>query len=198
MTYLRAVLTLFALLSASPAFAHLDPAAHGSFAAGLSHPIFGLDHVLAMLSVGLWAALIGGRAIWFLPTGFVLGMVSGYLLSLVGVALPAVEPIILFSVVVLGAFVALALRLPVFAGAAVCAAFGLFHGHAHGGEIGTAGQLAFAFGFLVATAVLHACGVLFGYGAKIGLGPTTQKGERAIRFLGVATTLGGLYLATAG
>lgn len=99
----RLVLTLFpALLAAGPAFAHLDPGAHGSFAAGLSHPVLGADHILAMVAVGLWAASLGGRAFAALPVGFVGAMTLGFLVSLGGLALPMVEPMILVSVLVLG------------------------------------------------------------------------------------------------
>lgn len=197
MTLLRPALLLAFCFLSTPVLAHVDPSEHGSFAAGLTHPAFGLDHVLAMIAVGLWAALIGERAIWLLPTGFVSAMVMGYALSLFGVHLPFVEPMILGSVIVLGLMVAAALPLPLGFGVALCAAFGLFHGHAHGGEIGDADWLSFAAGFVLATIVLHACGVLFGFGAKLGLGTDTRRGELATRFLGVVTALSGLYLVTA-
>lgn len=195
MKFFRAGLSASAILAASPAFAHLDPHAHGSFAAGFTHPISGLDHVLAMVAVGLWGALIGGRGIWLLPTGFVGSMIIGYALALLGLHLPGVEPMIMASVIALGAVVLVALRLPAVAGALVCGLFGLFHGHAHGGELGGAGEMKFAIGFVLATAILHGCGVLFGYGAMVGLGAETKRGEMAIRFLGGVTALGGAYLA---
>ena len=182
------------VLVTSPAYAHLDPGSHGSFAAGFSHPVFGLDHVLAMIAVGLWAALLGGKAIWGLPTAFVGSMVAGFALALTGLHLPFVEPVILISVVALGALVAVAARFPVLPSAAIVGLFGLFHGHAHGGEIGSAGELGYAAGFMLATALLHAAGVLIGYGAKVGLGPETRRGELATRFLGGVTALCGLAL----
>lgn len=185
---------LFAF-TASPALAHLDPAAHGSFAAGFTHPLFGTDHVLAMIAVGLWAALLGGRAVVALPTAFVGAMVAGFALSLAGVPLPYVEPFILASVVVLGVVVALALRLPLGLSAAVVAAFGICHGHAHGGEIGSAGELGYAAGFVLATALLHAAGLLIGYGANIATRNDPTRASRIIRALGVVTALGGAYLA---
>lgn len=182
-------------LSASPAFAHLDPSEHGSFAAGFSHPLFGTDHVLAMIAVGLWAALLGGRAVWALPTAFVGAMVAGFALSLAGMPLPYVEPFILASVVVLGTVVALALRLPLGLSAALVAAFGICHGHAHGGEIGSAGELGYAAGFVLATALLHAAGLLIGYGANIATRNDPEWASRIIRALGLVTALGGVYLA---
>jgi len=182
-------------LAATPALAHLDPAEHGSFAAGFTHPIFGTDHVLAMIAVGLWAALLGGRAVWALPTAFVTAMIAGFALSLSGVALPAVEPVILASVIVLGAVVALALRLPLWLSAALVAAFGVCHGHAHGGEIGSAGEFGYAAGFVLATALLHAAGLLIGYGANIATRNDPALASRIIRGLGAVTALGGLYLA---
>jgi len=185
----------FLAFAASPALAHLDPGEHGSFAAGFTHPLFGTDHVLAMIAVGLWAALLGGRAIWALPTAFVSAMVAGFVLSLAGVPLPFVEPFILASVVILGAVVALALRLPLGLSAALVAAFGVCHGHAHGGEIGLAGEIGYAAGFVLATALLHAAGLLIGYGANVATRNDPQWANRIIRGLGVVTALGGLYLA---
>lgn len=182
------------LLVTTPALAHVDPSEHGSFAAGFTHPLFGLDHVLAMIAVGLWAALIGGRAILGLPTAFVSGMVIGFIAAVSGLHLAYVEPVILVSVVALGALVAIAARVPVALGFAICLAFGFFHGHAHGGELGSAGELAYAAGFVIATALLHLCGVLFGYGAKVGLGPTTRRGEILTRALGALTAACGLAL----
>ena len=79
---MKRTLPILALtLAASPAFAHLPPGEYGSFLAGVTHPIFGLDHVLAMIAVGLWAAQIGGRAVWLVPTAFVLTMIAGFLLD---------------------------------------------------------------------------------------------------------------------
>lgn len=183
------------VFASSPAFAHLDPSEHGSFASGFTHPLFGTDHVLAMIAVGLWAALLGGRAIWALPTAFVGAMIVGFILSLTGVPLPYVEPFILASVVVLGVLVALALRLPVSACAAIVAVFGICHGHAHGGEIGSAGELGYAAGFVIATALLHAAGLLIGYGANVATRNDPAWATRIIRGLGVLTALGGVYLA---
>jgi len=189
---LAAAVSLFAV---SPALAHLDPSEHGSFASGFTHPLFGTDHVLAMIAVGLWAALLGGRAIWALPSAFVGAMILGFLLSVAGVPLPYVEPFILTSVVVLGVVVALALRLPLGVCAAIVAVFGICHGHAHGGEIGSASEIGYAAGFVIATALLHAAGLLIGYGANVATRNDPAWATRIIRGLGVVTAMGGLYLA---
>ena len=152
-----------ALLAAGPALAHLDPGAHGSFAAGASHPVFGADHILAMVAVGLWAASLGGSAFWALPVGFVAAMTGGFVLSLGGLPLPMVEPMILASVLCLGLLVAMAARLPLPGAVAIVAAMGVFHGHAHGAEIGSAGASAYLAGFVAATAALHALGAAAGW-----------------------------------
>ncbi|HHZ10979.1 MAG TPA: HupE/UreJ family protein, partial [Rhizobiales bacterium] len=134
-------LVLFA--ATVPAFAHLDPVEHGSFAAGFSHPFFGLDHILAMVAVGLWAALLGGRAAWLVPTAFVGTMMLGFALALAGLGLPFVEPVIAASVVVIGLLTLVALQVPTQIGMAMVGFFALFHGYAHGGELGEAGALSF-------------------------------------------------------
>lgn len=175
--------------SAAPAFAHLDPASHGSLMAGLSHPLFGTDHILAMLAVGLWAGEIGGRARWTVPAAFVATMAVGFALAVIGVGLPFVEPAILASVVALGLIVAIAVRLGAAKAAAIVAVFALFHGHAHGGELGAAGALSFAAGFMIATALLHVAG--------IGLGMALARlsgGGKLARLLGGITALAGAAL----
>jgi urease accessory protein len=172
-----------------PAFAHLDPAEHGSFAAGFSHPLFGLDHILAMVAVGLWAAIQGGRAVWLVPLVFVATMAIGFAAAIAGMPLPFVEPVILASVIFIGIAVALALPIPTPAVAATVAFFALFHGHAHGGELGAAGAWEFAIGFIIATAVLHAAGV------ALGLALARFGGRALSRVLGAVTALGGVWLA---
>ncbi|SDO21411.1 urease accessory protein [Lutimaribacter pacificus] len=151
-----------ALVVATPALAHLEPGEHGSFAAGMTHPLFGADHVLAMVCVGLWAALMPGRALVALPAGFVGAMVLGFGAALGGLGLPMVEPVILSSVLVLGVLVALAVRLPLAGAVALVAGFGFFHGHAHGLEIGVANALPYLSGFVAATVVLHMAGLACG------------------------------------
>lgn len=176
-----------AALVASPALAHVGPGAHDSFAAGFGHPFSGLDHMLAMVAVGLWAAMLGGRALILVPAAFVGVMVLGFIAGAAGVPLPFVEPAILASVVVLGLLVALALPMSALAGGALVGFFALFHGHAHGTEVGTAGFLAYGAGFVAATVLLHVIGIVSG----IALG---RFGPVLLRVAGGATALGGLML----
>lgn len=186
----RSLLALSLTLAATlPAFAHLDPAEHGSFAAGFSHPLFGLDHILAMVAVGLWAAQQGGKAIWQVPAAFVGTMAIGFALAIFGAPLPFVEPVILASVVFVGVAIALALPIPTPAVAALVGFFAFFHGHAHGSELGEAGAWEFAIGFIVATAALHGAGI------AAGLGLARISGKLITRAIGAATALGGLWLA---
>ncbi|NMA96783.1 MAG: HupE/UreJ family protein [Phyllobacteriaceae bacterium] len=185
----RAALALAFMGAATiPAFAHLDPAEHGSIAAGFTHPLFGIDHVLAMVAVGLWAAMQGGRAIWAVPAAFIGTMAIGFALALAGAPLPFVEPVILASVIFIGVAVALALPIPTTAVAAMVGFFAFFHGHAHGGELGEAGAVDFAIGFIAGTALLHATGIVAGLAlGKVG-------GRMLARIAGGATALGGIWL----
>ena len=189
---IRRITLAIAALAAmtAPAFAHLNPEEHGSFMAGLSHPLFGLDHILVMIAVGLWAAQIGGKALLGVPAAFVTTMAIGFGLAVSGVDLPFVEPAILASVVALGLLVAMAVKLDTVASAAIVAVFALFHGHAHGGELGTAGALSFGVGFVVATALLHMAGI------GLGLGIARLSGGAVMaRIIGALTALAGLMLA---
>ncbi|WP_338720072.1 HupE/UreJ family protein [Devosia sp. XK-2] len=189
----RSLATLAISLAATlPAFAHLDPGAHGSIAAGFSHPLFGLDHILAMVAVGLWAAMQGGRALWLVPAAFVGTMALGFAAAITGMPLPFVEPVILASVIFIGIAIALALPVPTTAVAAMVGFFAFFHGHAHGGELGGAGAWEFAIGFILSTATLHALGI------AIGLLLARTGGKTLSRIAGGATALGGLWLAIGG
>lgn len=190
----RLAIALAATVAATaPAFAHLDPVAHGSFAAGFTHPVFGLDHILAMVAVGLWAANIGGRAFWAVPLAFLTLMATGFGAAMLGAPLPFVEPVILASVIFIGIMIALALPIPLAGIAGVVAFFALFHGHAHGGEMGEAGAFGYAAGFLPATALLHGAGMALGLAAGKGL--HAGRGAVATRIAGALTALGGLWLA---
>jgi urease accessory protein len=145
---------------AQPAFAHVQSGEAGGFVTGLAHPISGLDHVLAMVAVGLWGAQLGSPAIWLLPVAFPMVMAVGGMLGLVGVPLPGIEFGIAASAIVLGAAVMFALRPPLAVAAALVALFAIFHGHAHGTEL-PPGQSAmlYSMGFVVATGCLHAMGI---------------------------------------
>jgi urease accessory protein len=158
---MRRLLILAALLAPAPAFAHAGGEHVHGLVTGFLHPLGGLDHLLAMVAVGLWAGLLGGRAAWQLPAGFLGGMALGSVLGMTEVGLPSVEAGILASVIVLGALVSAAVRVPLGLAMALVAGFGLLHGHAHGAELLMGqGALGYAAGFLLATAALHALGVL--------------------------------------
>ncbi len=178
------------VLGVTPVFAHPGHGLTDSFAAGVAHPLSGLDHIAVMVAVGLWAALKGGRALWVWPAAFVGVMLIGGVLGMMHVALPFVEPGILASVVVLGLMVALAVDLPVWAGATIVAVFALLHGHAHGTEVAeNVGGIEYMAGFTLATAMLHGVGIGFAQlMARAQLRPL-------IRVAGVACVLigAGLY-----
>src|SRR5262244_1162101 len=130
-----------------------------SFLFGIAHPLSGVDHILAMIAVGLWAVLAGGRAIWIWPMSFVAAMLAGFVVASSGVPMPLVEPALSSSVVILGLFVALAVNAPLWLGAATAGLFAFFHGHAHGAEAATASLIPYAAGFALATAALHVIGI---------------------------------------
>ena len=159
----RLALTLLVLvLGSGTAFAHPGHGTAASFAAGVAHPLSGLDHIAVMVAVGLWAALKGGRALWVWPAAFVGVMLIGGALGMAHVAVPLVEPGILASVVALGLMVVLAIDLPVAAGAAIVAVFALLHGHAHGTEVAeTLSGAEYIAGFALANVTLHGVGVGF-------------------------------------
>lgn len=180
-------------LVAMPAHAHVAGTAHAhAVGHGVLHPLVGLDHLLAMVAVGLWAAQRGGRATWLLPVAFVVAMLGGATVGAAGIAMPGVEQGILLSVLLLGALVASAVRVPTAIGVAVVAAFALLHGHAHGTEMpANASGLAYGAGFAVATAALHAVGVIAALGLRRG-----AVGAAALRLAGAAIGIGGVALAS--
>lgn len=183
---------LLAALFAVPAIAnaHTGAAPAHGFVHGLEHPIFGIDHLLAMLAIGLWAAQTGGRARWAVPLAFVGTMAIGGALGMAGISLPLIEPGITLSVLLLGLMIAFAVRLPLAAAVPLVALFAVFHGHAHGAEMpaGVSG-LTYAAGFLIATAALHVAG--------IGLGMGIQHAAKApfVRATGAAIAIAGVALA---
>jgi urease accessory protein len=185
----RPFLVALALLLAGPAWAHTGVGDVGGFAAGLLHPFTGLDHMLAMIAVGMWGAQLGTPLIWLLPVTFPLVMALGGLLGGLGVPLPAVEPGIAASVLVLGALVAFALRPPAWVAAIVVGVFAIFHGYAHGAELPAgADALAYGLGFVIATGLLHLVG--------IGSGTIVRwpAGVMALRAGGAAICAAGLWL----
>ncbi|HEV7268257.1 MAG TPA: HupE/UreJ family protein [Falsiroseomonas sp.] len=178
---MRALLLGLALFAPASALAHTGLGhAHG-LVAGLLHPLGGLDHLVAMLALGVWAGILGGKARLQLPLAFLSAMAAGAALGMAGVVLPLVEAGILASVIVLGALVAAWCSLPAVAALPLVAAFGLLHGHAHGTEL-PGGALGYAAGFLVATAALHATGLLLTI--RTGFG----EPRRALRVAGAAAS----------
>jgi urease accessory protein len=160
-----------------------------SFASGLSHPLHGWDHILAMVAVGLWAAQLGGRALWLVPAAFVSLMTMGGILGALGVPVPGVEAGILASVLVLGLLIAAAARLPLAASLGLVGLFAIFHGHAHGTEIPAAASgIPYGLGFVAATAMLHGCGM------GLGLLARKQPAVPVVRFAGAAIAVAGLCL----
>lgn len=170
------------------ALAHEEAGQAAGFLAGLAHPVSGLDHVLAMIAVGLWGAVLGLPAIWVLPVAFPLVMAVGGLMGLLGFPLPGVEVGIAVSAIVLGTMVLAEVRPPLWLAAAMVAFFAVFHGHAHGRELpeGTSALL-YSLGFVVATGVLHAVGIL------IGVAHRWAAGRQIVRVAGGAVALAGLF-----
>jgi urease accessory protein len=158
---------LFGTLCLAPSAvqAHVLPGAVGGLGAGLAHPLQGMDHLLAMVAVGLLGAQIGGRALWILPAVFVGVMSVGAVAGGAGMALPLVEPMILLSVLVLGGLLVSARAAGVGVTAALVGALALFHGHAHGTELATAGSSVLV-GMVASTAALHGVGLALGLGAR--------------------------------
>jgi urease accessory protein len=162
-TRLARAAIIIAMLVPTAAFAHPGGGDTHGFVHGFAHPFGGLDHVLAMITVGLFAYQLGGRALWLVPASFVLAMMAGGALGLAGIPVPFVEAGIAASVLVLGAIVAFGLQAPVAVAMALVAAFAVFHGHAHGAEMPADMAIApYATGFVLATALLHAGGVTLG------------------------------------
>jgi urease accessory protein len=156
---------LLAMLSitAGPTFAHSENGTAIDFAGGFTHPIFGPDHVIAMVAVGLWGAFLGMPAIWLLPVVFPLVMAVAGALGVLGVPLPGVEIGIALSAIALGGMVAFAAKPPLWVAAVLVGAFAVFHGHAHGTELPVgADAIAYSMGFVVATGMLHVSGIAFG------------------------------------
>jgi urease accessory protein len=178
------------VLSVAPAFAHTGEGGAGGFLSGLAHPVFGPDHVVAMVAVGLWGVFLGAPAIYLLPIVFPLVMAAGGVLGILGVPLPAVETGIAASAIVLGAMVALAARVPLWTAAVLVGAFAIFHGHAHGRELPDgANAAAFSAGFVIATGLLHLTGIAFGQLAR------WPAGRLAVRAAGgVIAAVGIAYL----
>ena len=186
------LLVLLAAFCPSLAHAHTGVSTTHDFLHGLAHPLTGIDHICAMIAVGLWAAQRGGRALWAVPLTFVTVMAVGGALGMAGLAIPFAEKGIVLSVLMLGVLIAASIRLPLIASTLIVALFAVFHGHAHGVEMSdTASGLVYGAGFVLATACLHLGG--------IGLGMLTQKVSAPyfVRIAGGAIAGCGMYLMLA-
>ena len=183
----RAALALAALVWPVAAFAHQAGGEAIGLVGGLKHPISGLDHVLAMVAVGLWGAQLGAPAIWLLPVTFPMVMALGGMLALLGVPLPGGEIGIAASAIALGLVVMREARPPLWAAAVLVAFFAIFHGHAHGNELPAgANGLVYSVGFVIATGCLHATGI------AIGLVHRWRVGRIALRLAGALVAAAGL------
>jgi urease accessory protein len=175
------------LISAGPAAAHVEGGLAGGFGSGFAHPLLGLDHIAAMVAVGLWGAFLGAPAIWVLPIVFPLVMAFGGILGIFGIPLPGVEIGIAISAVVLGLMVALAVKPHLAIAAIIVGAFAIFHGYAHGTELPEdSNAVAYSAGFVIATGLLHLCGI------AIGLLTHWPAGRIAVRLAGSAIAVAGL------
>ena len=181
------IVLLIAFIPA-PASAHFQRGEALGFLSGFAHPISGLDHVLAMVAVGLWGAQLGTPAIWVLPVAFPLAMAMGGMLGLVGVPVPGIEYGIAASAIMLGAAVMFEVRPPLGLAALLVGFFAIFHGYAHGTEL-PPGQsaLLYSMGFVIATGCLHAAGV------GIGTVHRWTWGQRLLRIAGGIVATGGVF-----
>jgi urease accessory protein len=189
---LAAAAAVLVLLAAGPALAHTETGVAGGFISGFLHPIFGIDHLVAMVAVGLWGAQLGRPAIWVLPIAFPAVMAIGGLLGVIGVPLPMVEVGVAFSAIILGLSIAFVMRPSLTVAGLIVAAFAIFHGHAHGAELPTAANpLAYGVGFVLATGLLHLTGIV------IGLLVAWPVGARAVRVCGAVIAAIGVYFLAA-
>jgi urease accessory protein len=185
----KLILPLLAMAVPSLAHAHVGFGDTHGFLQGVSHPLKGIDHLCAMIAVGLWASQTGGRAIWAVPFAFVSVMLLGGASGITGVHFPFAETGIALSVLMLGVFIAAAVRLPLPASILVVGLFALCHGHAHGVEMpATASALGYAGGFALATALLHVVGI------GLGIGIEKIASAKIVRFAGSAIALCGFGL----
>jgi urease accessory protein len=170
------------------AFAHQETGSITGIVSGLKHPVSGMDHVLAMIAVGLWGAQLGAPAIWVLPVAFPMVMAFGGMLGLMGISLPGIEVGIAVSAIVLGAMIVTESRPPLWIAAALVGFFAIFHGHAHGTELpaGSSGLL-YSIGFVASTGTLH------GVGIALGLAHAFRGGRLAVRAAGAVVSAAGVF-----
>ncbi len=185
----RAAIVWLLLCLAASAQAHTGEASANGFLAGVMHPLTGFDHLLAMVAVGIWGATLGMPLIWALPVAFPMLMVVGGMLGITGVPLPFIESGIAASVVVLGLAIAFAWRAPMAVALAIVAAFGVFHGYAHGAELPkSASPAAYVAGFVLCTGALHLTGV------AIGTVKSLRHGALVLRGSGGLIAIAGLWI----
>ena len=179
---------LLALVWPTRVLAHPQGSETAGLLSGLQHPVSGLDHILAMVAVGLWGAQLGQPAIWLLPVTFPMVMAFGGMVGLMGFDLPGIEIGIAVSAIILGVMVGWEARPPLWVAAMIVGFFAIFHGHAHGHELPPgADALLYSIGFVVATGCLHAIGI------AIGLVHRWPAGKATVRASGVAVALAGVY-----
>ena len=187
----RGAVTLALLLLVampSPAMAHDGTGLAGGFAAGFTHPLSGFDHMLAMVAVGIWGAFLGRPLVYALPMLFPSAMALGGGIAMAGIPLPPVELGIALSVVVLGAMILFAARLPVLVACAIIAVFALFHGYSHGLELPSAADpIGYSAGFVLCTGLLHLAGI------GLGMLRALPAGTLALRGAGGAMALVGMW-----
>lgn len=171
------------------ASAHTGIGMTSGFWHGALHPLSGLDHMIAMIAVGVWATQLGKRAVWAVPATFVSVMILGGVLGAAGVTIPFVEEGIILSVLILGILIAAAKKLPLLASMLIVGAFAVVHGHAHGAEIpALASGVSYAAGFAIVTALLHITGIV------LGRTLATRTGTAVVRYAGVGIGLSALIL----
>lgn len=188
-----AALSLLSLaLSSNLAVAHTGEGISGGFLSGLAHPVFGWDHVVAMVAVGLWGAVLGRPAIWILPIVFPLVMAFGAALGVAGISVPYIETGIALSGIVLGLLIVFLIKTPMPVAAVLVGLFAIFHGYAHGTELpDAANPIAYAVGFVTATGLLHLAGILFGTLMASEAGKwVVRAGGAVIALVGVSFLLG--------
>jgi len=192
----RTLLAAALVLVPSLALAHPGLPGHThDLATGFVHPLGGIDHVLAMVAVGLFAAQLGGRALWLVPASFVAAMAAAGLAGMSGVAMPMVETGIAASIIVLGGAIALRISMPLAAAPALVGFFAIFHGYAHGLETpDTASGLLYGLGFVAATALLHAVGI--GVGLAVGR-LDGAFGRNLVRVAGSLAAIAGVVMLAA-
>ncbi|MGB3794913.1 MAG: HupE/UreJ family protein [Alteraurantiacibacter sp.] len=186
-------IVLFALvLPIQPALAHESDSLALGFQGGFLHPLAGLDHLLAMVAVGIWGAFLGRPLVYLLPIIFPAVMAFGGVLAMAGMPLPPVEVGIALSVLVLGLSILFRWRPPVWLAALIVALFGLFHGYAHGLELPSmANPVSFSLGFVIATGLLHVAGIALGLLRKWGIG------EQVLRAAAAVIAIAGLWFLVA-